>query len=130
LPAVTQTCRDGDPGCDADGAADGVCTMRVALCANVFDFRLLKSNPAHRRFPFRCRPGTTRHVRLLAPGARTTDPVAAADRAALPLPRRLSDACTATVPVHVPAGGRLPLRARVGGSRGSPTARLTLACTS
>src|SRR6266516_2004399 len=39
LPAPRQTCRDGDPQCDADGAADGHCTLRVALCLNVFDSR-------------------------------------------------------------------------------------------
>ena len=25
-------CRDGDPACDGDGAADGVCSVAVALC--------------------------------------------------------------------------------------------------
>src|SRR5207249_2036830 len=39
LPAIQQTCRDGDPGCDADGVADGRCTLRVALCLNVVDLR-------------------------------------------------------------------------------------------
>ncbi len=136
LPSVNQTCRDGDPSCDTDGTADGKCTMRTALCVNVFDFRLLKPNASKRKFPFRCRPGKTRHVRLLSPPARATDPLDTANRAALlqalagiPLPSGLADACTATVPVQVPSGGRVTLRARVGGSRGAPTARVTLHCT-
>jgi cysteine-rich repeat protein len=32
LPNSTQTCVDGDPSCDADGAADDHCTFEVALC--------------------------------------------------------------------------------------------------
>jgi hypothetical protein len=133
LPAVTQTCHDGDPECDRD-AIGGHCTIDVALCVNVFDFRLLKPHGSSRRFPFRCNPKTTRRVRLLSPSARTTDPTLAANRqtllgalAGLPLPTGLTNACTATVPVVVPVGGRLPIRARVSG-RPPTTARLTLAC--
>ncbi|HLY36522.1 MAG TPA: S53 family peptidase, partial [Candidatus Binatia bacterium] len=133
VPAVKQTCRDGDPVCDADGTTNGQCTLRVALCVNVFDFRLLKTNPSQRHYPLRCHPGKTRRLRLVAPGSRADDPVVAANRdsirqaiGALPLPTGLSDACTATVPVIVPAGGVLPLRARVGGSLGSRSARLKL----
>jgi Pro-kumamolisin, activation domain len=137
LPAVGQSCRDGDPQCDADGIADGRCTFRVALCANVFDFRLLKSHPARRSFPFRCRPGTTRRMRLVSPRARGADETDAAARAALfgafaslPLPTSLADACTTTVPVNVPVGDRLRLRALMSGSLGARKARLTLHCTS
>src|SRR6185369_4432438 len=32
LPSLHQTCVDGDPSCDADGAADGRCSFRVAVC--------------------------------------------------------------------------------------------------
>ena len=32
-----QTCRDGDATCDGDGAADGVCTFRLAVCLNPVD---------------------------------------------------------------------------------------------
>ena len=32
-----QTCHDGDPLCDADGAVDGSCTFRVAVCLDVSD---------------------------------------------------------------------------------------------
>jgi hypothetical protein len=30
----SQTCRDGDGTCDADGAADGICSFELALCFN------------------------------------------------------------------------------------------------
>jgi hypothetical protein len=40
LPNRTQTCRDGDPGCDADRTTDGVCTFRVAVCLDRPDPRL------------------------------------------------------------------------------------------
>ena len=137
LPAVGQRCRDGDPQCDADGLADGRCTLRVALCVNVFDFRILKSHPRRRNFPFRCHPGRVRHVELVSPRARGADDATAAARATLlgaiaglPLPTALADACTATVPVSVAVGDRLRLRARVFGSLGQRTARLALRCTS
>ncbi|TMA34222.1 MAG: hypothetical protein E6J83_18375 [Deltaproteobacteria bacterium] len=32
-----QTCRDGDATCDGDGAADGRCAFRVAVCLNPSD---------------------------------------------------------------------------------------------
>ena len=40
-----QRCRDGDPGCDADGVA-GTCTFPVALCLNRTDARLPKCRSA------------------------------------------------------------------------------------
>jgi pseudomonalisin len=134
VPLARQTCRDGDPQCDADGMADGRCVMPVALCVNVLDVRRLRrnGNPV-------CRPGSVRRVRLSAPGGRSAE--AGANRAALeaalgalPLPTRLASACTATVPLVVPAGragnaaGRI--RARVAGSPGGATARLDLRCVS
>src|SRR5689334_6627139 len=33
--AMTASCADGDPACDADGAADGTCTFSVQACVNV-----------------------------------------------------------------------------------------------
>lgn len=38
-----QTCRDGDPACDADATVDGRCTFRVGICLNNEDRRLVKS---------------------------------------------------------------------------------------
>jgi hypothetical protein len=134
LPSVQQTCRDGDPQCDADGAADGHCTLRVALCLNVVDLRLLQGKGEHARL--RCRPRKVRRVRLLSPRASRRDPLAAVNREALlvalgglpDLPTNLANACTASAPVSVVAGGRLAIRARVSGSLGTSVARVTLLC--
>jgi subtilase family serine protease len=135
LPAVRQICRDGDSACDADGVADGHCTVPVALCVNVFDFRILERSGRRRGLPV-CQSRRVRAVRLLSPPARDTDPIAVANRASLgmalaglPLPTALVDACTTTVPVTIAAGGTLRLRARVAGALGTTTSRLTLACT-
>ena len=137
LPAPRQTCRDGDPQCDADGAADGHCTLRVALCLNVFDSRgpLLHARGRRKGLPL-CQPGTVRGARLLAPRASRRDPTAAANHealseaiGALPLPTRLDAACTATVPVIVPVNGHVALRALVADARGPVTPRVTLRCT-
>jgi len=137
LPSVRQTCRDGDPGCDADGVADGGCTMQVGLCLNVFDFRIQVRHGKNRGLP-RCRRSRVRHVRLVSPSARDArrDPVAAANRDALlaalaglpPLPTALADACSATVPVRVPVGTTVTLRARVGGTKGTVVPRVQLSC--
>src|SRR5438093_262216 len=136
-PARRQTGGDGDPQCDADGAADGQCMLRVALGLDVFDTR----NPQlHARGPQRglplCRPGTVRRARLLSPRTSRRDPTAAANHralaaalGALPLPTRLDAACTATVPVVVPVNGRVALRALVADTRGPVTPRVTLRCT-
>lgn len=35
-----QSCTDGDPSCDFDGAADGTCTFQMAMCLNVVDTQL------------------------------------------------------------------------------------------
>jgi hypothetical protein len=35
LAATSATCTDGDAACDADGVADGTCTVAVQACANV-----------------------------------------------------------------------------------------------
>jgi hypothetical protein len=136
LPAVRQTCTDGDPGCDADGIADGRCTVNVALCLNVFDFRILTA----RGIPA-CQPGSVRGVRLMSPRARPHDAVASANRAALAeavaglpdFPITLDGACTATVPVVVPVAthgtkGRQRLRATVRTSVGRTRVRLDLLC--
>ena len=137
LPAPRQTCRDGDPQCDADGVADGQCMLRVALCLNVFDTRNPQLHARGRRkgLPL-CQPGTVRGARLLSPRASRRDPTAAANHRALaaalralPLPTRLDAACTATVPVVVPVNGRVALRALVADTRGPVTPRVTLRCT-
>ncbi|HYC01549.1 MAG TPA: dockerin type I domain-containing protein [Candidatus Limnocylindrales bacterium] len=44
MPSNEQTCRDGDPLCDHDGAADGKCTFHVGVCFNIVDRRLTDAN--------------------------------------------------------------------------------------
>jgi hypothetical protein len=34
-PGKVITCTDGDPGCDVDGAIDGICTFGLSACTNV-----------------------------------------------------------------------------------------------
>jgi cysteine-rich repeat protein len=46
LPATTQICTDGDPGCDTDLTRDGVCTFGTQLCLRVPDERLPGCTPA------------------------------------------------------------------------------------
>jgi len=135
LPGVRQICQDGDPRCDTDGTADGSCTFRLALCLNVFDFRIVNKHGPRKGLP-RCRPGRVRRLALLAPGRRDDDPVRAANRAALqdalaalPLPTGLVNTCTATVPVTVAVGDTLRLRARVRGTLGDAVPRVVLACS-
>jgi hypothetical protein len=43
FPSAAHSCADGDPTCDHDGAANGACSFKVAVCLNVSDPRLLKS---------------------------------------------------------------------------------------
>jgi hypothetical protein len=135
VPRRVQHCRDGDPACDADGTADGRCTMNVGFCVNVFDPRLLKAD----RSPA-CRTHRIRGVRILRAGSRQRDPVAADNQRSLrallgglpQLPTRLRSACTATAPVVVPVGARrrekTRVRARVKTGHRSVTSAMTLVC--
>jgi hypothetical protein len=136
LPRSIQVCRDGDLACDADGTADGRCTINVALCLNVFDFRRLVRR-GQLVVP-RCSPGLVRRVHLKTPKATVVDPnreQALNALASLPeLPTSLSSACGATVPIVVPvpgvdSKGQVTLKARVSGTR-STTAKVTLRCSS
>jgi len=133
IPLARQKCRDGDPACDADGTADGRCTIPVALCVNVVDARrtFAGHHPA-------CEPGSIRRIRVLAP-SRAGDANRAAVGAAIAglpeLPLGLRDACSQTVPIVVPAHagrhpGRVRLAVRVTGSEATVTARATLLCGS
>jgi len=136
VPRRHQRCRDGDPTCDEDGVADGRCSISVALCLNVFDFR--SSRLSARRLP-RCEPGRVRSVHLRSGGRLTS--LAAEDDAALrgaiaalpSLPTKLHAACTSSVRIGVPVAGpdspgRVNLRARARGSLGTTLARVTLRC--
>src|SRR5262249_61620931 len=61
-------CIDGDPGCDADGASDGACTIPTRVCLRAADARLPLCTPA---------PITTVNVRVPRP----LSPVDATDQA-------------------------------------------------
>jgi Pro-kumamolisin, activation domain/Subtilase family len=133
VPKRVQRCRDGDPACDADGAADGRCTINVGFCVNVFDPRLVKSDQSPA-----CPTRRIRGVRILRAGGRRRDLVAADNRRSLrallgglpPLPTRLRSACTATAPVVVPAGGKgkTRVRARIKTGHGAVTSTVALTC--
>jgi cysteine-rich repeat protein len=45
FPSKTQSCIDGDPTCDQDGAIDGKCAFQVGVCVRVTDARLPDCNP-------------------------------------------------------------------------------------
>ncbi|HZP43734.1 MAG TPA: S53 family peptidase [Candidatus Binatia bacterium] len=135
IPLRVQTCHDGEAQCDTDGTVNGTCTMNVALCLNVFDFRRLtkKGLPV-------CPRRKIKGVRLLSPRA-GKDPVAADNQRTLaaalgalpPLPSTLRAQCTATVPVRVPvSGGRrgVELKARVRTKRGTVRPAVRLRCVS
>jgi subtilase family serine protease len=136
VPIGRQRCRDGDVSCDADGNADGRCTVKVALCVNVYDFRTLN---AKRSAP-RCKQRRVRSVQLVQPKASAADPLAAGNRRTLaaalaalpPFPSKLQNGCTATVPIIVPVqngrAGTVDLRARIRTSRGPVLSRIRLSC--
>jgi hypothetical protein len=122
LPNRTQGCRDGDPVCDADGAADGVCTFRVGVCINNADGRLIArdGSPA-------CAPSDVAAWELKKPSPTSTKPVESANAVALRTavaslgasiiggkhqqivafapPRPDVDACTAFAELAVPLKG-------------------------
>ncbi len=76
-----QTCTDGDPSCDADGAADGTCTFRIKGCVN-----LVVAG---------CTQRPIKKVRFVAPHSK--------DKISLtPISGSTSSACGAFIDFHVP----------------------------
>jgi hypothetical protein len=93
LGNVSISCRDGDPSCDADGVADGVCRIRAAFCLNA---------PG-------CAPGALGPVALRgAAGA-----AIAAQAAALAYPVGGTDVCTTPADLSVALGHARRRRATV-----------------
>jgi Pro-kumamolisin, activation domain/Subtilase family len=122
-PRRQQACRDGDPGCDRDGVADGACAFAVGLCLNVNDPRSSRS---------RRRPAcAARRVTAVTVGGAPETPVALVDAVArLDLPTTMRTACSEVATVRVPVGGRATaLRARAQRAGGTVRARLRLSCT-
>jgi hypothetical protein len=71
LAGNTVSCADGEPFCDADGAADGHCTFRLAVCLNSDDPRLA------------CSSSAVDSIQLRGTLARSSDPNDQANAAAL-----------------------------------------------
>jgi hypothetical protein len=132
--AARQTCKDGDAGCDADGAANGSCTFNVAACFSREDARFAK-----------CPLQSVSAWTLLGAVDPTTKPASdfLAAVAAL-VPSTTSglavtftpmlaekNACSADVPVVIAAGSKIVLKARTDALTGKPkdTDALRLACT-
>ena len=96
----TVRCADGDPSCDTDGRADGVCTLSARICLDGVGTA-------------RCQPEPVVHVQLLAP-APSLLPLAAAV-GALAMPAETVDTCTPMVGVSVTTrrrrAGKVVLRA-------------------
>ncbi len=97
------TCRDGDPACDDDGAADGVCTVSATLCLDV-------GGCAAAPIQVHVDGSDTRVAGELA--AALSSPVAVADTCAGPLPVRVAldgharRAATLRVEATEASGGR------------------------
>ena len=114
LGNVSVVCRDGDPSCDADGAADGTCHVRTAFCLNV---------PG-------CPPGVLGPVVFHG----TAGDSIAAEAAALTYPVGGSDVCTTPTDLTVPLGRaprrRVTVAARVqdAGTGRSDSDRLRVTC--
>jgi hypothetical protein len=118
-----QTCKDGDAGCDADGAANGTCVFTVAPCFNRADARFAKCSLGSisawtLRGPVdAANPLVASLVSAVAAlGTSTVEGVAVTFAPAL----GKADACTDGVAVSVPAGSKLVLRARAAGLGGKP----------
>jgi hypothetical protein len=129
-----QTCADGDPTCDHDGAADGTCTFRVAVCLNQTDATL----PA-------CTPTSVANVHAFPSHRAGDQAVANAFLTALEslggtltghglndvsfAPPLTADVCTAFTQITVPVHTRQRLRLRSTSSSGaSDLDKLRLVC--
>ncbi|TMA39262.1 MAG: hypothetical protein E6J79_03905 [Deltaproteobacteria bacterium] len=114
------SCRDGDVACDADAAADGVCTFAASLCLNVRDPAIPE-----------CEPATLGPVHAGGRGASAIAIAAAA--AAIHFPVSAADVCTAEAPVRVRLGRRsrrtVVLRARARDLASGRAARAALHLT-
>ena len=132
--AARQKCTDGDPGCDADGTANGTCTFTVAACLARTDARLPKCTPpavSGWALVGKIDPTSPPAVALVgavaALGPSTVDGLAVT----FAPPLAAADDCTANVAVAVPAGKTLVLRTRITGPGGKPrdADALRLGCT-
>jgi cysteine-rich repeat protein len=73
LPTRAQSCADGDPACDTDGANNGECAVRARICLRVDDPRLPE-----------CAPAALEYVNVRSPRPLTvTDPIDVANAGVL-----------------------------------------------
>lgn len=118
-----QRCRDGDAGCDADGARNGTCVFTVSACFAHVDARLAKCRlAAITGWSLRGRvdpasPATSALVGAVAAlGPSSVDGVAVTFEP----PLVEVGACAEAVGIAVPARKKLALRARALGPKGKP----------
>jgi hypothetical protein len=121
--AAKQRCKDGDPGCDADGAADGTCTFTIAACFNRTDARLAKcTSPSVEAWTLLgkvdpANPGVATLVSgVAALGPSTVDGVTVTFATAL----TSADLCTEDAAFAVPVRGKLNLKSRSTAFGGKP----------
>jgi len=125
---VRATCHDGEPGCDTDGACNGVC--RIALCTDPdctqtvpFEVPLRRGGTAPGKLVFRV--GSTRMIlRCLPPGSQCGPPLTtttSTTSTTLP-PRPCSGSVSGVVAGDFTCGASLAI-----GGLGLPALRLQLA---
>jgi len=132
LPA-RQKCRDGDAGCDGDGARNGTCVLTVAACVNRADARFAKCSPAavaSWSLTGKVDPADPTVTALVASVAALAPSSVAGTAVSFSPPLTGLGACGADVTIAVPVRKRLTLRARTVGTAGSlrDADTLRLAC--
>jgi hypothetical protein len=106
ISSTTVSCTDGDPSCDTDGKADGVCTLGLQACVNVSGL------PS-------CTPGSLGGPPSVTP---SKDPAAQQLAAALRTLPLTGQSCTAP-------GIKIPLRVSLAGIKAGKS-RLTVTASS
>jgi hypothetical protein len=131
--AARQTCKDGDAGCDADGAVNGSCTFSVAACFSREDARFakcpLQSVSAWTLLgDVAANPAASDLVAAVAALAPSSVSGAAVTFTPMLVEKNV---CSGDVSVVVAAGSKLVLKARTDALTGKPkdTDVLRLACT-
>jgi len=138
LPGRTVSCADGQPFCDADGAADGQCTFRVAACLNSGDPRLACTAAAVDSLTL-SKPLTTStdvvnraNANTLLAALTTVDPgslgTRVGNRITYAAAATTANACTDYLRIAGPAGRTRRFAVRLHTAGGTAANRLTLRC--